>query len=388
MEVAADFDPFEHVSLAELRARRSTKWVTYPDDVLPAWVAEMDFPLAPPVRDALLRAVARDDCGYPHPAGLGEAFARFAAERHGWDVDPERVWLVPDVMLGVAGLLSVLTAPGDRVVVNQPVYPPFFNAISEGERVVVNAPLAAGERGWELDLEALDRAFADGAAAYLLCNPHNPTGRVFSREELEAVAVLAERHGVFVLADEIHAPLTLPGAVHTPYVALGEEAAGRGLTLASASKAWNLAGLKCAVVVAGSEAGAGLGSKLPRSLRFHAGHLGVIGSLAAFTEGGPWLDALVLRLDANRRLLTELLGRALPDVRYVVPEAGYLAWLDCRDLGLGDDPAAAFLERGRVALSSGPTFGDEGNGFARLNFGTSSALIEEAVGRMAKALTE
>jgi cystathionine beta-lyase len=388
MEALPTFDVFDDLSLDELRARRSAKWVTYPEDVLPAWVAEMDFPLATPIRDVLLRAVKQHDCGYPHLAGLGEAFAGFAAERFGWSVDPGRVWLVPDVMSGIAGLLAVLTSPGDRVVVNQPVYPPFFSTITDGGRVVVNAPLAASFRGWELDLDALERAFADGAAAYLLCNPHNPTGRVFTREELVHVAVLADRHGVLVLADEIHAPLTLPGADHTPYVTLGDEAARHSLTLASASKAWNIAGLKCAVVVAGSAPGAELGGRLPQSLRYHAGHLGVLASIAAFTEGGPWLDGLLHRLDANRHLLHDLLGRALPDVRYVVPEAGYLAWLDCRKLGLGDDPSAVFLERGRVALSSGPMFGAEGRGFARLNFGTSSALLGEAVARMARALTE
>jgi cystathionine beta-lyase len=379
---------FESVSLAELRARRSSKWVTHAEDVLPAFVAEMDFPLAPPIKDTLRAAVERDDCGYAHPGGLGEAFAMFAADRFDWSVDPDRVWLVPDVMLGVAGLLAVTTSPGDGVVINQPVYPPFFSAITEAGRRVVNAPLAAGDHGWELDLDALERAFAAGATAYLLCNPHNPTGRVFTRKELEGVARLARRYGVLVLADEIHAPLTLPGSEHTPYVALGDGAADTGLTLSSASKAWNIAGLKCAVVVAGSAGGVELAEKLPKSLRYHAGHLGVLASLAAFTEGGPWLDALLGRLDANRSLLGDLLRVRLPDVRYVMPEAGYLAWLDCRALGLGDDPSAVFLERGRVALSPGPTFGEEGRGFARLNFGTSSGLLGEAVGRMARALTE
>jgi cystathionine beta-lyase len=380
-------DPFDSVSLDELRLRRSSKWVTYPEDVLPAWVAEMDFALAPPIREALLRAVERDDCGYPHPDGLGEAFAAFAADRFGWAVDPEHVWLVPDVMLGISGLMGVLTAPGDRIVVNPPVYPPFFTAIAESDRTVVEVPLVESPDGWQLDLDALERAFASGAAAYLLCNPHNPTGRVLSADELASIAELAERHGVIVLADEIHAPLTLPGAVHTPYLTVGAAAARRGLSLWSASKAWNLAGLKCAVVVAGSAAGAAeLGSRLPVSLRFHAGQLGVVASLAAFTEGGAWLDALLEHLGETRYRLQSLLEVSLPGVRYTPPEAGYLAWLDCRDLGLGDDPAELFLERGRVALSPGPRFGAQGRGFARLNFGTSNALLEEAVERMARSL--
>jgi cystathionine beta-lyase len=181
--------------------------------------------------------------------------------------------------------------------------------------------------------------------------------------------------------------MALPGAVHTPFGALGEELAGRSVVIASASKAWNLAGLKCAVLVAGSERMKDELARLPESLRYHAGHFGVLASIAAWQSGLEWLDELVAYLDGNRRLLAELLAERLPEVKYVLPEAGYLAWLDCRALGLGDDPAAVFLERGRVALSPGPHFGEPGKGFARLNIGTSRALMTEAVQRMASALT-
>jgi cystathionine beta-lyase len=287
------------------------------------------------------------------------------------------------VVSGIAHLVEALTEPDAGIVVNPPVYGPFFTTVRQVGRRIVEAPLALREDGlWELDLDALERAFAGGAAVYLLCNPHNPTGRVFGREELLAVAELAEAHGVIVLADEIHAPLALEGSALVPYLTLGEPAAAHGLALWSASKAWNLAGLKCAVVVSASEAGAALAGKLHPNLRFHAGHLGVLGSVAAFTEGGAWLDALLRHLDLNRSRLAALLERELPAVRCRLPEAGYLAWLDCRELGLGDDPAAAFLERGRVALTPGPSFGTGGQGFARLNFGTSGALLEEAVRRM------
>jgi cystathionine beta-lyase len=386
MAAPVTLESFDELSLDALRERRSAKWRTYAPDVLPAFVAEMDFPLAEPLRAALLAAIEHDDCGYPSPGPLGDAFAAFAAARFGWEVDPERVVLTPDVVTGIEELLLVLTEPGDGVVVTPPVYGPFFSTVRATGRQVVEAPLVDRDGVWELDLDALERAFAAGAAAFLLCNPHNPTGRVFSRAELEEVARLATRHGVIVLSDEIHAPLTLGGATHVPYVTLGEEAAAHGLVLASASKAWNIAGLKCAVVVSGSEAGAELAGKLSPTLRYHAGHLGVIGSVAAFAEGGEWLDALLRHLDLNRRRLAMLLERELPAVRYAMPEAGYLAWLDCRGLGLGDDPAAAFLERGRVALSPGPHYGTGGEGFARLNIGTSGALLEEAVRRMAAAI--
>lgn len=375
---------FDDLSLDTLRRRRSVKWRTYPPDVLPAFVAEMDFPLAPPVREALLEAVELDDCGYPFAGPLRDAFATFASDRYGWTVDPERVALVPDVVSGLADLIAVLTEPGAGVVVNPPVYGPFFPTILGAGRRVVEAPLALADDGvWHLDLDALERAFAE-AAAYVLCNPHNPTGRAYGREELAAVAELAARHGVIVLADEIHAPMELDGATHVPYLTVSDEAAAHGLVLTSASKAWNIAGLKAAVVVAGSDEGAALAAKLSPSLPFHAGHFGVLATVAAFERGGAWLDALNGHLDLNRRRLAELLERELPAARYAMPEAGFLAWIDCRELGLGDDPAAAFLEHGRVALSSGPWFGTGGEGFARLNIGTSGALLEEAVRRMAR----
>ena len=365
--------------LATLRRRRSSKWVEHPADVLPAFVAEMDVALAPPVRDALIEAIELGDVGYAEPGGLFEAFAGFAARRFGWTPDTDRMALLADVMSGIVELLRYLTAPGDGVVITPPVYPPFFEGIPEAGRRVVEVPLAGGE----LDLDGLDAAFAGGAGALLLCNPHNPTGRVLERPRLEAIAELAERHGALVIADEIHAPLTLAGAAHTPFAALGER---RAVVITSASKAFNLAGLKCAIAVACSDEVAGELRRMPGELRYRAGLLGVIGSQAAFEHGDAWLDELLSRLDANRGRLAELLEAALPAVGYARPDAGFLAWLDCRALALGDDPAAAFLERGRVALVSGPRFGAPGRGFARLNIGTSDALLAEAVERMAAAV--
>jgi cysteine-S-conjugate beta-lyase len=381
--------PFDDLRLERLRSRRSAKWSRYPPDVLPAWVAEMDFPLAPAIARALRAAVDRDDAGYADAGRLPEVYATFAAARFGWQVDPGRVVLVADVMSGVAELLRALTDPGDGVVVNPPVYPPFFNLTREVGRRVVEAPLARGPAGWELDLDALESAFAAGARAYLLCHPHNPTGRSLAPDELAAVAELAVRHDVLVVSDEIHAPLTLNGARHTPYLTVGSEAAERGIAIVGASKAWNIAGLKCALIVTGSARMEGeLAARLPKHVPLHVGHLGVLASIAAFESAGDWLDSLTDQLDRNRRRLAELLAEHLPKVGYVQPQAGYLAWLDCRELDLGDDPAGAFLERGRVALSSGPTFGADGRGFARLNFGTSAPLLEEAVRRMAAAVEQ
>lgn len=382
-------DPFNTCTLDELRRRRSEKWSTYPADVLPAFVAEMDFMLAAPIARALTEAIALGDTGYaaPHPVELATAFADFAQAWFNWPVDPARVVLVPDVMVGAAEVLRLATEPGSAVVVNTPAYPPFFPTIAEYGRRVVEAPLARTTQGWELDFDALERAFRAGAGAYLLCNPHNPTGRVFSRADLERIAALAGRYGVVVVSDENHAPLTLSGAVHTPFVSLGEEAAARAVTVISAAKAWNLAGLKCALVVAGSAALRAQLATLPTEVQTRAGHLGVLAATAAYREGRDWLTALLTHLDGNRRLLAQLLATHLPAVGYVPPQASYLAWLDCTRLGLGDDPAAHFLARGRVALARGLDFGRAGAGFARLNMGTSRALLTAAVERMAAAVS-
>jgi cysteine-S-conjugate beta-lyase len=377
---------FEDLDLDQLRRRRSEKWVANPPDVLPAFVAEMDYDLAEPVLAALRSAIDLGDCGYANPAGVGEAFARFAAARHGWAVEPDRVHLVPDVMAGVDAILRLVTEPGDRVVINPPVYPPFFAHLTEARLRVAEVPLIRTDGRWELDFAGLEAAFAAGARGYLLCSPHNPTGRVFSPEDLGRVASLARRYGVIVLSDEIHAPLTLPGARHTPFVSLGPEAAECGVTLASSSKAFNIAGLKCAVAVTGSAAMQRLLDRLPAACQYGAGLLGVLASLAAWDAGDDWLDALIAQLDHARTAFGVLLGQRLPEAGYVPPEAGYLAWVDCTRLGLGADPAEEFLRRGRVALGHGPRFGAPGEGFVRVTIGTSSALLAGIVDRMAAAV--
>jgi len=376
---------FDDVTESTLRRRQSVKWTLYAGDVLPAWVAEMDYPLAEPIRAVLRAAIDDDDCGYADPRGLGAAFAPWAKLRWGWDVAREDVHVVADVVTGIAELLRVTTKPGDGVVIEPPVYPPFAATIRQLERVVVEAPLVRTSAGYAPDLDALERAYAGGARVHVLCSPHNPTGIVYPREALARIAELADRHDVLVLSDEIHAPLTLPGASHVPFPTVSEAAARRSIVLASASKSWNLAGLKAAMMVASSAEGRAVLERLPRDLPYHAGHLGILAARAAFAEGDAWLANAVSILDRNRALLGELLRQHLPAVTWVPPQAGYLVWLDCTALALGDDPARAFLERGRVALSAGPTFGTQGLGFARLNMATTASLLEEAVLRMARA---
>jgi cystathionine beta-lyase len=384
-------DPLEQLRLAELRRRTSTKWREHPPDVLPLWVAEMDVPLAEPVQRVLHDAVARGDTGYPAGTGYAEALAAFAARRWGWDdLEVARTALVPDVMLGIVEALELVTSPGDTVIVNCPVYPPFYGFLEATGLHVREAPLSAGHR---LDLDVLAEAMAGPATAYLLCNPHNPTGTVHTASELAAVAALADQHGVRVVSDEIHAPLVLPGARFLPYLSV--PGGGAGFAVLSASKGWNLAGLKAALLVAGPEAAADL-ARLPEVVSHGASHLGVLAHTAALAECGDWLDALLRGLDAKRQLLGALLAEHLPGVGWTRPEATYLAWLDCRRLGLDDGedsrdrglvtssagPAGVFLRDARVALSAGPAFGTGGAGHVRLNYATSRAVLEEAVRRM------
>jgi cystathionine beta-lyase len=382
--VTAGLNPeLTELSLEQLHLRRSAKWRYYDEDVLPAWVAEMDFPLAAPVQIALAEAVELGDTGYGYPdaLGLAEAFAGFAAARLGWEVDPAGVGPLPDVVNGITSVLRLISKPGDRVIINTPVYHPFFGIIEELGCEVAEVPLVDGE----LDVDAVDVEFRRGAVAIILCSPHNPLGTLPTEGQLKALAAAAAKHGAWVLSDEIHWPLTLPGARHVPFLSVSEEAREHGIAFVSASKAFNLAGLTCAQTVTASERAAALIEKLPFAAA-HAGHFGLLATVAAYRDGAAWLDDVIAVVDHNRALLAKLLAAMLPEVAYTPPRAGYLTWLDLRPLGLGDDPCEALLERGRVALNPGPAFGPQGTGHARLNIGTSPALVEEAVKRIGKAV--
>jgi len=378
-------NPLTQVDPEALCRRRSLKWRHHADDVLPLWVAEMDTLLAPPIAERLHAAIALGDTGYAAPGQLAQAFAGFSAARFGWWPDPAEILHLGDVAQGVMRTLEVITAPGDAVLMNTPAYPPFFADLTDIGRRIKESPLACTPEGYRLDLDRLERDLADpDVTAYLLVNPHNPTGIVLSREELTAVAALADAHGVRVIADEIHAPLCYPGVTFVPYLSVpGGE---RGIAFHAASKAWNLAGLKTALVVPGADAVADV-RRIPENVRYTAGLLGIIASETAYRGAVGWLDDLLAGLDANRKLLGELLAAHLPTVGYVPPEGTYLAWLDCRRLGLPGDPAEIFLNAGRVALSPGPTFGAPGTGYARLNLATSPEILTQAVERMAAAVT-
>ncbi|MFG6401295.1 MalY/PatB family protein [Microbacterium sp. P04] len=376
--------PLRALPLDELRQRSSSKWRTYPPEVLPLFVAETDFALAPEVTRVLERAVRLGDTGYTPPdTGIARAYAGFAARRFGWQVDPARVRTTGDVMVGVVELLRAVTNPGDAVVITPPVYPPFFDTVVEAGAEVVRVPLTdTGER-WRLDLPGIDRALAEGARAVLLCNPHNPTGTVHSRADLAELAAIASRHGAAVISDEIHAPLVQPDVAFTPFLDASADSARVGYAVTSASKAFNLAGLKCALMVSADERTAAVVKALPSEVEWRTGILGALAGVAAFSpESDPWLDSLLAALDENRRLLAELLAEHVPGARYRIPDAGFLAWVDLSALGWGDNPAAKIRREADVAFHLGPLFGAEGAGHIRINFGCSPEVLTEAVTRM------
>jgi cysteine-S-conjugate beta-lyase len=368
--------------LADLQRRRSEKWAGHAPGVIAATIAEMDFAVAEPIARVLHDAIGRSDLGYvpQAPTSLKEAFAGFAERRFGWRVDPEQVTPIPEVLIGLIELCRVL-APGGSVAFATAGYPPFLQQLPPAGFSTVLIPLRAD--GW-FDLDRLATELRNGLKVLVLANPHNPTGRVLPREELEQIADLCAEYGAWVLADEIHAPLVLPGATHVPWLEVSDSARQCGISLTSASKAFNLAGLKAAVMVTASERARDVVGRLPFGTD-QVGLLGVIAAEAAFTEGDAWLDALIRQLDANRALLAGLLATELPQVTWTPPDATYLAWLDLSKLGLGDEPEKALLDKAKVALGSGRHYDPDSTGFVRLNFGTSPEIVTEMVTRIATA---
>jgi cystathionine beta-lyase len=374
-----------------LRQRGGEKWTVYSEDVLPLWVADMDFPLAEPIRRLIQRSLDLGDLGYPmhpRPSELPEVFARRARERFGWSVDARRVELITDVVQGIYVALQQFSEEGEGAVVQTPIYPPFLSAIRELRRDLVENPLVASDGGYAVDLDGLRRVVDERTRLILLCNPHNPSGRAFRRDEVEGIAELALERDLVVVSDEIHADLVFPGCHHIPFASLSPEVEARTVTLTSASKAFNIAGLRCAVAVFGSRELRERFLGCPRHLRGGLGSLGLAATEAAWRHCQPWLDEVLAYLETNRKLLAEYVAAELPGVRCFRPEATYLAWLDCRDLDLQPSPYEFFLSRAKVALSDGAAFGEPGRGFVRLNFATSRELLGEALGRMATALRE
>lgn len=385
--IGAVDDPFglRSLDVEHLRRRNGAKWQAHPADFA-AWVADMDFPVAPAITEALGRIVTQGELGYPNwggpyaPSPAARMFPQRMADRFGWECRPDRVRDLVDVLQGVRATVLHCSRPGDGVVLHLPAYFPFLATVDDMDRRLV--PVHFDEVARAFDYDRLDAELAaSGARIWILCHPQNPLGHVFDRAELERIAELAARHDLVVISDEIHADLVMPGHDHIAFESLGADVSARTVTVTSSSKAFNLAGLRWAVMHAGH-------GPLERQLADLPGHylgapnvMAVAATVAAWSDGAAWLDAVVGVVDENRQALSALLEQHLPGARYTPPDATYLAWVDCRELQLGDDPAETFRARG-VELSPGPQFGEPGRGHVRINLATSPAILAELVRSM------
>ena len=378
-------------NLAELQSHRSEKWRGFAADVLPLPVAEMDFPVAQPIRDLLTEMISKSDLGYLGSIPeLGQGFAQFAGRRWNWEVDPLQVRAATDVGVAVVEVLRVFTNPGDSILVNSPVYQNFYNWINETKLNLVDVPFErTGDESanpWQINWDGIEKAYAAGLKVHLLCSPHNPLGRIYTKEELLRIVALAKRYDVLVISDEIHAPLTFKGNTFVPMLSLGVDAESVSVTVTAASKGWNIAGLKCAIIVSQNEVINARLATMPMAVHFRASLLGGFATAIAFAEGEIWLDSVIENLDHNRHMLKDLLNSQLPSVRYHIPDNSYLGWLDLEALNLGEDPSVTLLEKGRVAFNAGHIYGKQCSQYVRFNFATSPTIITEAVHRIARAI--
>jgi cystathionine beta-lyase len=349
----------------------------------------MDFEIAEPIRNTLREMIDTSDTGYAGPCPeLGQAFAGFASRHWGWEVNP--LMIKPATDVGVAGvelIRAITKTRNNRVAVSSPVYHNLFNWIVEANCEVVDVALVQRDGQWHFDLVALEQAFASGVAVYILCSPHNPIGKVYSEEELQQLAALARKYGVIVLADEIHAPLTYAESKFVPYLEVSDDARATGICITAASKSWNLAGLKCAVMVTADLAMQEIVDSLPINVPWRASLFGQWASVAAWAQSDDWLSSVIQTLDSRRQLLKELLDMHLPLARYEIPASTYLAWVDLSAY-VQDSPGALLLEKARVAFNEGTDFGPAGVGHVRINFATSEDLLREAIVRCANIITD
>ena len=388
----------------ELRARGSQKWSKGGPGVIGAFVAEMDFGVAPPIEAALLDVIKRADYGYLTEHAVTEmavACAAWQRDRYGWDVDPGRVRPLPDVVTGLAAAITLFSRPGSPVILPTPAYMPFLTIPAGLGREVIQVPMATDDGRYVLDLDGIDAAFKRGGHLLILCNPSNPVGRVYGRDELTAVTEVVEANGGRVFADEIHAPLLYPGGTHVPYASLSAAAAAHAVTGTAASKGWNLPGLKCAQLLLSNDRDAATWTERGSAFEHGASTPGVRATIAAYRDGATWLHDAVAYLDGSRALLARLLTEHLPEVGHQPPEGTYLAWLDCRALLAGPgarpaggralpaevSPAEFFLAKARVMLTDGAACGEAGRGHVRLNFATPRPILADIVRRLADAVS-
>ncbi len=379
---------FEQVTIADCRARGGSKWHRYGDDVLGAWIADMDFPAHPLIREKLRELADISALGYTplfSDSGLREAFCEYSSRRHQWQVEPEAVGYLTDILQGLYMAILAFTRPGEGVISTTPIYPPFLAAINNCQREQVLVPYLKVSGRYELDMDQLEVACAQKHNhLLLLCNPHNPTGRVLSKQELEQIAAIALRHNVVVVSDEIHGDLVYDGK-HTPFLSLGAEVEDIAIVMTSATKAFNIAGLRTAVCVFGSEQIQERFYYLPSSITAGVNAAGLAATRIAWTSGDEWLDQLLAYLKSNRDYAHARL-KQLPGVDVISPESTYLMWLDCSETSFAADAHGHFLTKAKVALNPGEDFGPGGEGHARLNFATSRRILTQTLDQMQHSL--
>ena len=349
--------------------------------------AVMDYELAEPIQAALISLVKNSDAGYlGNVPELGQALSFFANQRWGWQIDPSSIKIAPDVGVGVIEICRLLLSPGDKILINTPVYYNFYNWIKEIHCEVVDAPLVENELRYSLDFSGIEAAYASGVKVHILCNPHNPVGALFTKSELANLAELAKQYGVRIMSDEIHAPLVYKENSFTPFLSASESAREVGFAFLSATKTFNIAGLKCAQIVAQSDQNCAILEKLPLAVHSRASLFGAIASAVAYHDCIDWLDALIVELDSSRNFLKELISNSGTTIGYRIPEAGYFGWLDLRVLEMQGDVAQRFITQGKIAVAPGNFYGPSGSGFIRMNFATSREIVQDAVTRIVSVL--
>jgi cystathionine beta-lyase len=378
---------FDFDTLPDRRNTESVKWRMIDEDVLPMWVADMDFRSPEPVIQALKERIDHGVFGYPQdPDGLKETVVDWLARRHDWDVTPEDLVFLPGVVTGFNLAAHAVTRPGDGVLVQTPTYGPFFEVAHNVNLIQQETEFIHGSDGqYQVDILAFETALTGRTRIFMLCNPHNPTGRVFRKDELEAMAEVCLRNDIIICSDEIHSDLVFSGHQHIPIASLDPEIANHTITLIAPSKTFNIAGLKASVAIITNEY---LRKEFEGARKGLAGWVNLLGLVAmktAYNEGETWLDALLRYLEANRDYLFDFAQNDLPGIKMAKPEGTYLAWLDCRDAEIGGNPSRFFKEKARVAMNDGEWFGKGGEGFVRLNFGCPRSMLEDALLRMKKA---
>ena len=380
---------FNSINPSQLQKRSGVKWSNYPNDVLPAWVADMDFAVSEPIQEALRDAVDRSDLGYPvsdQSTLLPDLFVDRVNTRYNWEIESHQVQMINDVVQGLYVSVLNYTSPGDKVIVQTPIYPPFLHMLKETGRLLSANPLKITASGYEIDFEHLEQLVDKETKLLAFCNPHNPTGRSFSRSDLETLADICNRYNILVVSDEIHADLVLDGSVHVPLASISDEIASRTTTLMSASKSFNIAGLCMAFVHFGSDELRAHFCRTPSHVLGGTNTLSIAAVKAAWTQSDDWLDSVKRQLNANRKRVSDFRVTNWPDVAFYPPEATYLAWFDMRSFDFSSNPKEHFLKHGRVALNDGADFGIEGIGFVRMNFATSPEILNHILARMDKAL--